>query len=163
VYGWGSGKFGALANGVLNGDGTLSAQAIARPQLIPGLDHVMDIRGAANGAFMALKADGTVSVWGDDSFKIIGRGAAKPTPVPIGVTDVSNIKQIAGSVFDGFFLLQTDGSLLRWANGGSPGPVAGLGRLRSLSGNVQEFVSVFMPDGSYVNPLRPVDQTPLFK
>lgn len=78
--------------------------------------------GKLNGA--ALKADGTVWVWGSNANSQLGQGNkinstyAIPVLAPIGTTYLNNIKDIqAGNNF--FISLTNDGEIYSWGIGGS--------------------------------------------
>jgi hypothetical protein len=64
VYAWGQGQCGSL------GTGALGERFAQRPELVPGLQHVVNITGTG-GAFLALTSEGDVYIWGRNFANIL--------------------------------------------------------------------------------------------
>jgi len=108
LWAWGSNAFGQL------GDGTFNARPVPVPSLA-SLGCVAQVACGSNFG-MALQADGTVSMWGDNSEGQLGRGTvggwfATPAPV-VGLTDVEAIAA-SGLVA---MALKRDGTVWMWGS-----------------------------------------------
>lgn len=104
VWSWGTNYAGSLGNG--STDETLMS---AVPGQVQGLDQIVALTDNA-GSILALKGDGTVWGWGDNSAMQL-----KPTtdetviPTPIQVAGLSNIKAIGSEI-----ALDGDGNIWKW-------------------------------------------------
>jgi hypothetical protein len=92
LWAWGSNYAGAL------GLGTAGPPQVPTPQKVPGLAGVTQL-AAGSSTSMALRSDGTLLVWGDESYGLRGDGIVRYTalPVPTPVTPVSGATRIAMS------------------------------------------------------------------
>lgn len=146
--GWASGKnntrgtFALLKDGTvwaiggITGDGTYT---IADHWIqVPGVSDVVQI-AAGNVTTYALRRDGTVLAWGDNTYGQIGDGSTTFALSPVVVPGLSRVTQIASSWATGYAL--ADGAVFAWGagnsgergdgsttlNGTSPSKVSGLG------------------------------------
>ena len=111
VWGWGNNGSGQL--------GTGNTTASPTPVQVSGLTGVVDVVARQGGLSMALKADGTVWVWGNNSGDLIGSttsgGVFNYTP-----TLVSSLNSMVGiaAAFDGFtaFATDTTGKVWSWGS-----------------------------------------------
>jgi alpha-tubulin suppressor-like RCC1 family protein len=110
ILAWGNNTFGQLGTGT-----NISTNV---PVQVPGLSGVsaVDGGGAANGFSLALKNDGTVMSWGYNGEGQLGNGTNSDSYVPVQVTGLSGISNIAcGSSGKGFSLaLQSAGTVMSW-------------------------------------------------
>ncbi|GAB3429703.1 RCC1 domain-containing protein [Actinophytocola sediminis] len=92
VWAWGGNERGALGNGADCQDGTGCRSRV--PVQVAGLTDVTGIAGGS-GAGYALRADGTVSAWGENTNDELGDGtvcddpAGCVSPVPVRVTGLT--------------------------------------------------------------------------
>jgi alpha-tubulin suppressor-like RCC1 family protein len=112
VWAWGDNSFGQL------GLGTKSTTNEVSPTLIPGLTDVVQVAiGCVSfgdtGAGYALKADGTVWAWGDNSSGQLGLGDTAERLTPTQIPSLSGVKQIAAGP-DFALALLNDGTLYSW-------------------------------------------------
>jgi len=139
VYGWGSFTLGTRH------DVTKPAPS---PTPVFGLSNVIAIDNISEyGTTYALKSDGTVWAWGDDSFGSLGNGAScglGPVPaggydcywdVPVRVLGLDHITAIAGDMYNGY-ALRDDGTI--WQIGLPQGPVQvpGISGVTAIAGGV---------------------------
>lgn len=107
VYGWGYNYAGQL--GVSDNSGTATANP--NPILL-SIDNVK-LLAPGNNHTLALKNDGTVYAWGDNSRGQLGNGTTTASINPVQVTGLSNIKAIAGGS-NHSVALATDGKVYAW-------------------------------------------------
>jgi alpha-tubulin suppressor-like RCC1 family protein len=109
--------WGADFDGQL-GDGTLGVPASnPTPTLLPGVSGVIAI---AAGAFhsLALKGDGTVLTWGDDTYGELGDGTVKNPdrdPAPKAATGVNGIVAVAAGAYYSL-ALKGNGTVFAWGD-----------------------------------------------
>jgi alpha-tubulin suppressor-like RCC1 family protein len=113
VWAWGYNADGQLGNGTVS---TNSCKCSGTPSPITGLTDVTAITD--NGA--ALRADGTVWAWGNDSVGTLGQGTLATndcgcSPVPVQVVGLTNIVGIAATQTTDF-ALRADGTVWAWGN-----------------------------------------------
>ncbi len=110
VYTWGDNSLGQLGLG----SGATSTKTVAT--LIPTstLSGVTAIASGANHG-MALKSDGTVWTWGDNTFGQLGNGTTTASPAPVQVSGLTNIVAInAGGYFS--LALDSTGHVYAWGS-----------------------------------------------
>jgi alpha-tubulin suppressor-like RCC1 family protein len=91
VWAWGDNSDGQLGNGTYAGSNV--------PVQVTGLTGVAAIACGYHHS-LAQKADGTVYAWGWNGFRQLGNGSsAADSPVPVQVTDLTNVAAIAGGGF----------------------------------------------------------------
>ncbi|MDQ3917632.1 MAG: chitobiase/beta-hexosaminidase C-terminal domain-containing protein, partial [Acidobacteriota bacterium] len=127
VWGWGDNNFGELGTGTtVPGTGGVSLPVQAK-----GLTNVVAV---AAGRFfsLALKSDGTVWSWGDNSGGQLGDGTTTSRPTPAPVSSLSNV--VAIDAIQGHGLaVKSDGTV--WWLGGvnSPTQIAGLTNMKAVA------------------------------
>jgi len=92
VWAWGASADGRLGDGVECGTCPL--------RLVPG--QVVDIADATQVASfyyggLVLRADGTVSAWGENEFGVLGNDSVDHSTVPVAVPGLTGIGAVAGS------------------------------------------------------------------
>ena len=110
VYTWGDNSLGQLGLG----SGATATKTVAT--LIPTstLSGVTAIASGANHG-MALKSDGTVWTWGDNTFGQLGNGTTTASPAPVQVSGLTNIVAInAGGYFS--LALDSTGHVYAWGS-----------------------------------------------
>jgi alpha-tubulin suppressor-like RCC1 family protein len=121
VFAWGANNSGQLAQ-------SLETRRNPTPQQVPGLDRVIDIAGAGTTNFSfsgAVRADGSVWMWGSDQSATMGDGSfwanGGPSPeyheTPVQVKGVSGAKTITSGEGH-IFVLLADGSVRGWGHDG---------------------------------------------
>jgi len=131
VWTWGIG-----ANGE-NGTGDLSSRLV--PTQIQGLSNVVAIEAKGIRFSLALKADGTVWVWGNNNAGQFGQSGIVSSDTPVQVPGVTGVVAISAG-WDHVIAMRNDGTVVAWglnANGqlgdntltsnSQPLPVAGPG------------------------------------
>jgi alpha-tubulin suppressor-like RCC1 family protein len=116
VWSWGNDYNGGLGYGT-------PGSVVEAPHQVPGLTGVTQIAAGYNTGF-ALRPDGTVWAWGDNSAGQLGDGTTVPETAPQQVPGLTGVTKIAAGG-DSVFAINTGGTLLGWG-GGSDGAL-GLG------------------------------------
>ncbi|WP_345033827.1 hypothetical protein [Kutzneria kofuensis] len=137
VYGSGDNTHAQLANGSIGGSTTAMTP-------IAGLNHVTAVTGGQYNGF-ALRADGTVWGWGDNSVRQMGNGKStgySTVPYPVSALD-GGVKAIAGNGFT-TYALRSDGSVWAWGDNtygqlgnGTTNPTTVPRRIPNLTGVTQ--------------------------
>jgi alpha-tubulin suppressor-like RCC1 family protein len=106
VWAWGDNRSGQL------GDGTTQTNFRVSPALVPGLTGITQVAAGYQHS-LALRSDGTVLSWGDNSVGELGTGTTTNRPVPGPVPGLNGIIQVAaaGAVS---YALRSDGTLFTW-------------------------------------------------
>lgn len=156
VWAWGSNGYDQL--------GTAGGSSTGTPTQVPGLTGVVDVVAKPGGFSMALKADGTVWVWGnvsDGRSGVSGLYGGQFDSVPTKVPAIQQMVSIA-STFNGYTALAVDttGQVWSWGKGDSgelgdglsttraiPLPVAGVSNVVRLATSNQEVLAL-RNDGS---------------
>jgi alpha-tubulin suppressor-like RCC1 family protein len=108
VWAWGYNGYGQI------GIGSLTPLFVTAPVQVSNFTDVIAIAGGYNHS-LALKSDGTVLAWGNNSSGQIGIGSNTPSTVisPMQVSNLTNVIAIAGA--DGHSLaLKNDGTVWAW-------------------------------------------------
>ncbi|MER6348181.1 RCC1 domain-containing protein [Streptomyces sp. NPDC001595] len=108
VRAWGDNSDGQLGNGSIGGE-------TGTPGLVVGLTGVRDV-DAGYSHSLALRTDGTVRAWGDNSDGQLGNGSvggASGTPAP--VVGLTGVRQIAAGDLHNLARL-SDGTLRAWGH-----------------------------------------------
>ncbi|MCK9901457.1 RCC1 repeat- and reductase domain-containing protein, partial [Frankia sp. Cpl3] len=118
------------------------------PVQVIGLTGIRAI-AADRGSAYALRRDGTVWAWGDNTYGQLGAGAGATSLLPVQITGLSSIRAVAargGSTY----ALRSDGTVWAWGlnsvgqlgngttgtNGLFPTPVSGLTEVRSIAAGI---------------------------
>ncbi|MGD0082183.1 MAG: hypothetical protein ABSD78_03170 [Acidimicrobiales bacterium] len=137
VEDWGYNKFGQL------GDGTDVDSSV--PVLVHGLTDVVQISAGGNlpddGQTMALLSNGTAVAWGDNASGQLGDGSTQNSDVPVPVTGLSDLEQVAAGG-DHSMALGKDGTVWCWGDN-SDGQV-GDGTLKNALLPVKVMTGVFL-------------------
>lgn len=112
IYCWGDNGSGQL--GIAAGD--FSDRSFPTAANNASLDYRVIAIAAGLSHTMALRADGTVWTWGSDGLGQLGEGiTAVPSQIPIQVTGVASVKDIAAGSNHCLALL-TDGTMRTWGS-----------------------------------------------
>jgi hypothetical protein len=97
--------------------------SITAPTVVPGLTDAVQI-GSSLKHSCAVRADGTVACWGDNTYGQLGDGAEKPTLGPVAVEGLDGVTQIG--VGDFTCARRVDGTVKCWGTntGLTPQPIA---------------------------------------
>lgn len=132
VWDWGWNAEGELGNGTVGGIACYNAASAANcqstgPIEIPALAGVSKIVGQSN--MYAIKPDGTVLAWGDNSFTQIGNGAVSDSscnvtpapancyyPTPFVLSGLSGVKDLGVGVAYAI-AVKSDGTVWEWGYG----------------------------------------------
>lgn len=89
------------------------------PAQVPGLSNIQAI-ASGSGHDHALKDDGTVWSWGENSYGELGDGTLTSSSIPVQVQGLSNVVAIATGFSTGHTLaLKDDGTVWAWGNNSS--------------------------------------------
>ncbi|HEX7773742.1 MAG TPA: chitobiase/beta-hexosaminidase C-terminal domain-containing protein, partial [Pyrinomonadaceae bacterium] len=108
VWTWGSNEFGSL------GIGSITPATSSRPVQVPTLSGITAI-SAGTSHLMALKSDGTVWIWGQNSRGELGIGTQdfNAYPLPLKVPGLTNVVRIIAG--DGIsYAVKSDGTVFGW-------------------------------------------------
>ncbi|WP_158633117.1 hypothetical protein [Amycolatopsis sp. WAC 01376] len=117
VWSWGGNTRGELGNG------STSASS-ATPVRVSGLSGIKSIGAGTGASGYAVKTDGTVAAWGDNSKSQLGNGVACTSTcvsrVPVPVTGLSGATAVTGN-WARAFALKSDGTVFAWGDNSSGG------------------------------------------
>jgi alpha-tubulin suppressor-like RCC1 family protein len=105
---WGANDRGQLGNG------TMTDSSV--PLAVANLANVVAVDGGSDGGSLALKADGTVFAWGDNTYGQLGIGTvggAQTTPVP--VANLAGVVAV-GAGSRSSIALKADGTVWTWGD-----------------------------------------------
>jgi alpha-tubulin suppressor-like RCC1 family protein len=156
---WGDNRYGQLGNG---GRGNVKTEWGESYQTIPikVLDKVISISsGGTNSA--AIKADGSLWMWGDNEYGQLGNGTTKAFLAPVKVMSNVAAVSLGGINLTSSYTaaIKTDGSLWMWGandygqlgNGSTKGslvPIKVMDNVASVSLSQFRFVAAIKTDGS---------------
>jgi alpha-tubulin suppressor-like RCC1 family protein len=108
VWTWGNGENGSL------GDGTSDPRFT--PEKVDGLSDVKAIAASTAGYHvLVLLENGRVKAWGPNEVGQLGNGSTDPSPTPITVPDLNNVKAIAaGETYS--LALKENGTIRGWGS-----------------------------------------------
>ncbi|WP_239113800.1 putative Ig domain-containing protein, partial [Planotetraspora mira] len=111
VMGWGADNGGQLGDGGI-GTGTERHTPVA----VKGLTGVVQI-DAGGGHGLAVRSDGTVWAWGDNTYGQVGDGSyyANVRTTPVAVEGLTNVVQVSGSLDDSV-AVRSNGTVAVWGN-----------------------------------------------
>ena len=111
VLAWGSNSNGQL------GTGDTVAHAVPVPVAGLGRGSGVVAVSAGTGLSLALKSDGSVRAWGDNSSGQLGNGTFFGRPVPSAVAGMTEIRSISTAIRSNHSLaIRTDGAVVAWGN-----------------------------------------------
>jgi len=113
VWSWGDNSTGELGR---SGDGSTPAQVVDPNGTGPlrGVAAISTFGGTSNN--LALRSDGTVLAWGDNSYGQLGNGTTTSSSVPIAVQGLSRkIRAVSMGSHTGY-ALASDGTVWSWGN-----------------------------------------------
>jgi alpha-tubulin suppressor-like RCC1 family protein/endonuclease I len=157
VWAWGSNSNGQLGNGAGGNYGDIAET----PTQVTGLTDVIAV-AAGDGHSLALKRDGTVWSWGDNSFGELGIGSVGFTPVktPVRVPELEGVAAISAGLFFstavksdgkiwawGMNLNNQIGDQAPWSGSGTPVLIAGSSGARTIASGGYHSLTL-KPDGT---------------
>jgi len=115
VWAWGAGILGALGDGCsVAHHGSCPATKV--PVKVRGLRSVVAIAAGGFTAY-ALRSDGTVWAWGDDSFGELGSHVGRSIAgAPVHVSGLEHVVAISAGSYGGYALLR-NGTVWAWGRG----------------------------------------------
>jgi uncharacterized repeat protein (TIGR01451 family) len=109
VWSWGVNDFGQLGVGAI---GTVFQAFPARQ--VPGLQNVQSVvAGSAVG--LALKSDGTIWGWGDNSVGLLTGTPTVPITAPVQINSISGVRLVASTASSCTYAVKQDGSVWSWS------------------------------------------------
>ncbi|WP_439384084.1 RCC1 domain-containing protein [Amycolatopsis lexingtonensis] len=111
VWAWGSNTRGELGNGS-------TAASSATPVRVSGLSGVQAISSGDGYSAYAVKTDGTVWAWGDNTHNELGNGVACATSsclsrTPVPVSGLTGVTAVTGN-WSAAYALKSDGTVVAW-------------------------------------------------
>ncbi|WP_205660774.1 RCC1 domain-containing protein [Amycolatopsis vastitatis] len=111
VWAWGSNTRGELGNGSTAASSTV-------PVRVSGLTGVKAIGSGDGFSGYAVKTDGTVWAWGDNTYSQLGNGVACTTSscvsrTPVAVSGLTGVSAVVGN-WPSAYALRTDGTVVAW-------------------------------------------------
>ncbi|MCL2464863.1 MAG: Ig-like domain-containing protein, partial [Micrococcales bacterium] len=139
VYAWGANNVGQLGDGTT----TSSLAAVAVGGALAGKDIVKIATGGGTAA--AITSDGTLYLWGWNSYGQIGDGTTTNAPSPVQVTGLPKIADVSVDQYD-TVAVAADGTVYAWG-WNYRGELGVTGTLESVSFDGQAAVSESLADG----------------
>lgn len=112
VWAWGRNDAGQL--GIDSTEDQPTPVQVKDPSGSGVLDNIVAI-SAGGWHSMALSADGTVYVWGDNTYGQLGDGTADARLLPVALTDLSDVKAISAGYFHSL-AVYGDGHVAAWGD-----------------------------------------------
>ena len=147
VWAWGANKFGQL------GDGTTTDRKT--PVQVKGLTGVITAIAAGYDYGLAVRQDGSVWAWGNNSLGQLGDGTTSNRSAPVQVQGLSGVKAVSGSVGGHSVALKNDGTVWAWGynffgqlgdgsetNRSTPAQVKGLSGVMAVSAGLGHSIAV---------------------
>ncbi len=106
VWAWGANTFGQL--GIANAD----ISKLAKPKMVDGIFGVVALAAGRNHS-VALKDDGTVWTWGDNTFGQLGLAGQKLSLAPKQISQLSDIVAVSAG-YHHTLALKKDGTVWAW-------------------------------------------------
>jgi alpha-tubulin suppressor-like RCC1 family protein len=117
VMAWGRNDKGQLGNGTMSGPEACQFGACARTAVaVTGLSEVVAIAAAGNSS-LALRKDGTVVAWGENTWGQLGNGSTANSAVPAAVSNLKGVVAIAAGAEHSLAVLE-GGTVVAWGNNG---------------------------------------------
>jgi alpha-tubulin suppressor-like RCC1 family protein len=117
VMAWGRSDKGQLGDGTTTGPDSCQLGPCSRsPVAVSGLSEVVAI-AAGGGSSLALKKDGTVMAWGEDTWGQLGNGTTANSAVPVAVSGLKGVIAIAAGAEHSLAVLE-GGTVMTWGNNG---------------------------------------------
>jgi alpha-tubulin suppressor-like RCC1 family protein len=128
VWSWGKNSSGQLGNGT-------TAARVRVPVQVKNLENVVAIKAGRNHS-MAIKEDGSVWVWGDNTFGQLGDGTYENKLLPVENEKLKGAKEVSGGG-DFTIVLKEDGTLL--SMGDNSFSTLGIGRTDIVTRPVKAY------------------------
>ena len=121
LYLWGTGYYGAIGNNKADGHNPAPSVYIKSPTQVPGTwaNAMFACNGDNNNG--GIKTDGTLWIWGDNSYGQLGQNQSNPhrrsSPVQVGSDTTWSTKNyhVSGDNYDKqSYAIKTDGTLWGW-------------------------------------------------
>ena len=144
VVAWGQNSFGELGNAT-----TTNSLTPTQVQGIGGVGQLTNVVAVAGGGYhsLALRSDGSVVAWGNNSAGQLGDGTTttRTTPVPVegigGAGTLTGVVAVAGGGYHSL-ALRSDGTVVAWGYNGDGELGNGLLTSRATPGLVKDISGV---------------------
>ena len=151
---WGWNESGQIGNGTISESFGRVLSGITAPIKI--MDDVIGVSAGYQHS-AAIKSDGSLWAWGDNSYGQLGDGAAKsygknpPNPDPVKIMD--DVAHVSAGVWI-TMAIKTDGSLWAWG-GGSEGQIGdGAREIRNSPVKIMEDAAYVSVGGAHVTAIK---------
>jgi alpha-tubulin suppressor-like RCC1 family protein len=115
VWAWGDNSSGQLGDGTTNDSGTTpNDMGVFTAMQVEGINSATAVAGGGTTGY-ALKSDGTVWAWGDNSSGQLGDGTKNDSAVPVQVKNLAGVTAVAGGGAAGY-ALKSDGTVWAWGS-----------------------------------------------
>jgi alpha-tubulin suppressor-like RCC1 family protein len=115
VWAWGDNVYGQLGNGTNDTDSATPVQVVDSSDPSGYLQGVTAI-SAGTYHNLALKSDGTVRAWGDNTYGQLGNGTSgteMKSKTPMTVSNLTDVKSVSGGA-EHSLALENDGTIKAW-------------------------------------------------